>query len=104
MILAAGLTPAWQQIMLFDEFCAGEVNRAAEVHWCASGKVLNVAIALKHLQAEVRTISLLGGLPQAAIEAEFARHGIGRQWITSSVRSPTVTCSPSSSQRSGSNG
>ena len=31
MILSAGLTPAWQQILVFDRFRYGEVNRAAEV-------------------------------------------------------------------------
>lgn len=31
MIVAAGLTPAWQQIMRFEQFLPGEVNRAAEV-------------------------------------------------------------------------
>ena len=46
MILAAGLTPAWQQIVVLDELASGEVNRAREVHWCASGKVLNVGLAL----------------------------------------------------------
>ena len=46
MILAAGLTPAWQQIVVLDGFSTGEVNRAREVHWCASGKVLNVGLAL----------------------------------------------------------
>ena len=47
MILAAGLTPAWQQIVEFDGFAVGQVNRARSVHWCASGKVLNVGIALQ---------------------------------------------------------
>jgi 1-phosphofructokinase family hexose kinase len=46
VILAAGLTPAWQQIVVLDELATGEVNRAREVHWCASGKVLNVGLAL----------------------------------------------------------
>lgn len=50
MILVAGLSPAWQQVVLLDELHVGEVNRAREVHWCASGKVLNVGIALAHLQ------------------------------------------------------
>ena len=39
MIVAAGLTPAWQQILRFDALRLGEVNRAVEAHWCASGKV-----------------------------------------------------------------
>ena len=45
MILSAGLTPAWQQILVFDGFRYGEVNRAAEAVWCASGKVFNAGIA-----------------------------------------------------------
>jgi tagatose 6-phosphate kinase len=74
MIVAAGLTPAWQQILLFDALALGEVNRARQAMWCASGKVLNVGIALAHLGAEARTVTLLGGAPRAAIEAEFAEH------------------------------
>lgn len=50
MILSAGLSPAWQQIVVLDALKPGEVNRAREVHWCASGKVLNVGIALGHLR------------------------------------------------------
>ena len=49
MILAAGLSPAWQQIMTLAELRIGEVNRARDVQWCASGKVLNVGLALHRL-------------------------------------------------------
>ena len=49
MILTAGLTPAWQHVLVFDAFTPGAVNRAREVHWCASGKVLNAARGLHHL-------------------------------------------------------
>lgn len=45
MILCAGLSPAWQQIFVLDALAVGEVNRAREVHNCASGKVLNVGLA-----------------------------------------------------------
>src|SRR5262249_7617530 len=61
LILAAGLTPAWQQILQFDALAVGEVNRATDVQWCASGKVLNVGIALGHLGAESLTLAPLGG-------------------------------------------
>ena len=40
MILLAGLTPAWQHTLVFDAFTPGQVNRAREVYWNASGKVL----------------------------------------------------------------
>jgi len=81
LILAAGLTPAWQQILRFDRLRLGEVNRAQESHWCASGKVLNVAVALAHLGAPVETLALLGGAAGDSIEREFAALGIARQWI-----------------------
>jgi tagatose 6-phosphate kinase len=74
MIVAAGLTPAWQQILVFDSLRLGEVNRARQALWCASGKVLNVGVALAHLSAASRTVTLLGGAPRAAIEREFAEY------------------------------
>ena len=61
MILTAGLTPAWQQILLFDSFRQGEVNRAREAHWCTSGKVFNAGIAAHHLDASSRTLAPVGG-------------------------------------------
>jgi 1-phosphofructokinase family hexose kinase len=87
MILAAGLTPAWQQILEFERFVPGEVNRASAAHWCGSGKVLNVGRALAALVAQTEferatadsdkprclTFAPLGGIAAAAIAAEFAR-------------------------------
>lgn len=81
MIVAAGLTPAWQQIMRFDPLRPGEVNRAIDVHWCASGKVLNVAVALAHLGAPVETVALVGGASGQQIDREFTSLGISRRWI-----------------------
>jgi 1-phosphofructokinase family hexose kinase len=90
VILAAGLTPAWQQIMRFDGFRPGEVNRALEVHRCASGKVLNVAVALAHLGAPCATLAPLGGQALGEIEREFSALGIRRRWIE--VGAPTRVC------------
>jgi tagatose 6-phosphate kinase len=81
VIIAAGLTPAWQQILRFDRFRTGEVNRAVDVHWCASGKVLNVALALGHLGASCETIALLGGPPREHIEREFFSMGMSARWV-----------------------
>lgn len=91
MIIAAGLTPAWQQIVLLDRLQHGEVNRAREVHWCASGKVLNVGIALHHLGAEAETISLVGGLPARSIDAEFEQFGIDRKWVPTAAATRVCT-------------
>jgi len=90
VILAAGLTPAWQQILLFDRFATGEVNRAREAHWCASGKVINVGRGLFHLGAESRTLSLVGGATGESIRREFAGAGISARWVETS--SATRVC------------
>ena len=90
MIVAAGLTPAWQQILRFERLRAGEVNRAAEAHWCASGKVFNVGIALAHLGAECRTISPLGADVAERVRAEFAAAGLQASLILQSQ--PTRVC------------
>ncbi|MHB8901205.1 MAG: 1-phosphofructokinase family hexose kinase [Thermoguttaceae bacterium] len=76
MILSAGLTPAWQQILVFDRFRYGEVNRAAEVHWCASGKVFNAGIGVHHLGAKSLTLATAGGPPLAQIRAEMESLGV----------------------------
>lgn len=90
MILAAGLTPAWQQILVFPRFTAGEVNRAAEALWCASGKVLNVGCAVLHLGAPSHTLCLIGGDTGAAIRRDFAALGVPATWVETFV--PTRVC------------
>lgn len=90
MIIAAGLTPAWQQIMRFASFRPGDVNRALDVAWCASGKVANVGIALNHLGVPAETIALVGGPAGSAIRAEFAATGIKAHWIE--ARQSTRVC------------
>jgi tagatose 6-phosphate kinase len=90
VIVAAGLTPAWQQILLFDRLQVGEVNRARESHWCASGKVFNVAIALARLGAECRMISPVGTNVRQQVEAELAELGVQSRSIA--CQQPTRVC------------
>lgn len=90
MIVAAGLTPAWQHILRFERLSLGEVNRAAEAHWCASGKVFNVGIALAHLGAECFVISPLGTDVAERVRAEFAAFGL--QAILLEQPEPTRVC------------
>ena len=92
MILVAGLTPAWQQIAVLDRMRVGEVNRAREVHWCASGKVLNVGVALTQLNVRVRTVSLVGsGASGEATRREMAELGVAVQWVESTARQRVCT-------------
>ena len=75
-VVAAGLSPAWQTIMRFESLVPGEVNRATDVRRCASGKVLNVAVALASLGAQCRAVTLLGGTPALWTATELAGLGI----------------------------
>jgi 1-phosphofructokinase family hexose kinase len=85
------LTPAWQQIMVFDRLRPGEVNRAREAVWCGSGKVLNAGLAAHHLGCPSLTLAPLGGPPLAEIEREFAALGVPRRWIETAAATRVCT-------------
>jgi tagatose 6-phosphate kinase len=91
LILAAGLTPAWQQILVLDRLSPGEVNRAREAVWCGSGKVLNVGLAAHHLGGPSLTLAPLGGPPLLEIEREFAEMGVPRRWIRTEAATRVCT-------------
>jgi 1-phosphofructokinase family hexose kinase len=99
MILAAGLTPAWQQILVFDQFSMGEVNRAAQAHWCASGKSVNVALALAALGAETASLSLAGGAAGARLKHDLAGHVMAADWVETA--SATRVCTTIVDRRTG---
>ena len=90
VILAAGLTPAWQQILSFRRFIPGEVNRAQQAVWCGSGKVLNVGCALHHLGVKSKTLCLAGGIAGEQICADFQKMTIPVRWVKSRI--PTRVC------------
>lgn len=91
MIAALGLSPAWQQIVELAGLELGEVNRATAVHWCASGKVLNVAIALQSLGATYRALSPLGGLAGDAMRGQLEQMEILGDWVETSAPSRVCT-------------
>lgn len=105
MIFVAGLTPAWQQIAVLDRLQTGEVNRAREVHWCASGKVLNVGLALTHLKSQVlvasRTLSLIGSGPaNVAMRHDMQQRGVDVRWVDATA--PQRVCTTLLDRQSGS--
>jgi len=91
MILAAGLTPAYQQMLVFDNFRPGEVNRAREVYKCASGKVLNVGLALHHLGGSPMTLAPIGGLEGESIDRELSALGVRHRWVWSPMATRVCT-------------
>ena len=90
VILATGLTPAWQKILVFPQFHRGEVNRARTIVACASGKVLNVGCALHHLGVTSKTLCPVGGDVAGQIRKDFEHLAIPVRWLNS--RAPTRTC------------
>lgn len=76
MILVAGLSPAWQQILVMDEFQRGEVNRAKQAIWCSSGKVTNVALAVQSLGGPLVALTVLGGGNGEQIRRELETEGV----------------------------
>lgn len=76
--------------MLFESLELGEVNRAREAHWCASGKVFNVAIALAQLGAACRLVSPIGRNVREPVEAELV--GLGVQSRLTVCDEPTRVC------------
>ena len=91
MILSAGLTPAWQQILVFDAFRYGEVNRAREALWCSSGKVFNAGIAAHHLGGRSLTLATVGGPPLRQIDDEFDRLGVPHRWVETEAATRVCT-------------
>ncbi|WP_166820251.1 1-phosphofructokinase family hexose kinase [Thalassoroseus pseudoceratinae] len=82
MIVTAGLSPAWQQILTFRSFELGHVNRAKSAHWCASGKVLNVGLALHRLCGHSRVLCVTDDGPAGtAMQAEYERQSVPTHWI-----------------------
>ena len=60
-ILVIGANPAWEKVLEFNEFTAGEVNRAVRVSGYAAGKATNFCRALKCLGGiPGRQLTLLG--------------------------------------------
>jgi len=89
-ILAAGLTPAWQQILCLNRLRLGQVNRAQSTHGCASGKVVNVGLALHQLGGPSKTLAPLGGAAGEQIAADLVRQGVPTRWVP--CRTATRVC------------
>lgn len=90
MIVIGGLTPAWQHILVFDEFRFGTVNRAKQTVRCASGKVLNAALAAYHLNGYVRVLAAVGGRTRRQIEDDLEAFDLDYRWVV--TEAPTRVC------------
>jgi 1-phosphofructokinase family hexose kinase len=76
--------------MHLDTLRPGAVNRALEVRWCASGKVLNAARAVHALGGPCKALTVIGGRPGEELWREFADLGIPVRWVETAA--PTRIC------------
>ncbi|MCE9555637.1 MAG: hexose kinase [Planctomycetes bacterium] len=91
LILAAGLTPAWQQTVCLPKLEIGHVNRARTAHWCASGKVVNVGLALHYLGGASKTLAPIGGGSGSEISADLAALGASARWVRTQASTRVCT-------------
>lgn len=95
MILAAGLSPAWQHVIVVERLRPGEVNRAREVHACASGKVINAGLALHRASGgaagSTLTLATVGGAPAQWIAADLARLGAPHRLVRTAAATRECT-------------
>lgn len=89
-ILCLAVTPAVQRTQFFTRLQPGEVNRIRRTLVTASGKGVNVALALKLLGGQPRLLGFCGGDSGRFIAAEMQRLGIAARWIE--VPAPTRHC------------
>jgi tagatose 6-phosphate kinase len=99
IVLCAGLSPAWQHVMVFPSFRYGEVNRTSNVRWLAQGKAVNAGIAAHHLGGPSLTLSPIGGPAMTLMDRELAELGVARRWIV--TKSPTRVCTTILDQATG---
>jgi len=90
VIVAAGLTPAWQRIMVFDRVVPGEVNRAERTLECISGKVTNTAVAARFLGGDVTAVMPIGPNVRESVTREMAGLNLACEFIATAA--PTRTC------------
>jgi len=90
MILAAGLSSAWQRVLVFEAFQAGAVNRALRVEEGAGGKAVNAALAVRSLGGPVRLLTLAGGEPGGSFRRGLEKAGLAARCVETAA--PTRIC------------
>jgi tagatose 6-phosphate kinase len=95
VILCAGLSPAWQQVLVFERLRPGEVNRATDVRRFPAGKVINAAraahrLGLRGLGGPSRALTILGGSTGEELRRAAEEEGIDLAIVPSAA--PTRVC------------
>jgi 1-phosphofructokinase family hexose kinase len=91
VLLSAGLCPAWQRIVVLDELRPGATNQAREVHEVASGKPVNVGVALHCLGAKCRVLVPLGGATGDHLYQELTGLGVRCRFVRTAAATRVCT-------------
>lgn len=90
-ICVAGLNPAWQKTLIFEDFKRGGINRAAEFETIPSGKGINFARAVKTWgTADPTVYQFLGGDTGKCIRRGLWNEAISN--ISVEIPGETRTC------------
>lgn len=89
-ILCLAITPALQRTLFFEGFRPGQVNRSRRTLVTASGKGVNVALALARLGSPVRLVGFQGGDSGRFIAQEMRSLGVEACWVETAA--PTRSC------------
>lgn len=90
-MIVVGLSPAWQRTLSFRHLTLDAVNRAEDVAAYASGKVVNVALVLRQLDAPFRAFSVHGGVTGRRLADDLASLDLLFHWTETA--SETRVCS-----------
>lgn len=91
-ILVIGPNPAWQKVLMFENFRPGKINRARERIHFASGKAINFCRALHchRPEQDCRLFQFAGGESGDKVTAELDRENIPH--TTVAIAGPTRIC------------
>ena len=76
---------------MLDRLHVGHVNRAGEVHAVASGKGLNVGLALHLLEADSKSLAVVGSPDGDLIKRQFREQSVDVHWIESAANTRVCT-------------
>lgn len=82
LLAVAGLNPAWQKTLSFEQFVPGAVNRAASIKEMASGKGINtVRAAVNWGKTDAAVLQVAGGLNGERLIAYLNEEGLRHQTL-----------------------
>ncbi|MCD8327863.1 MAG: 1-phosphofructokinase [Ruminococcus sp.] len=81
MIYTVSFNPAWDYVMVVDDFTLGKTNRSSFESVMFGGKGINVSAVLKELDLTSTALGFIAGFTGDALEKEIQQKGIKTDFI-----------------------